>query len=204
MTDRMLQLLVFDLGHVVVDFDWDELCAGFERASNKSRRELAQTFHYCWQLGYETGRINTAGFLAELNRGLGTNMSAGQFRDLWVATFCENNEMAELLSLLKEQCPLYMLSNTNELHFQHVQEQYNVSRHFQELILSYEFGCAKPNPLIYEEILRRSGLPAQKCLFVDDLEMNIRGAQEVGLETIHFTGIADLKERLSSLGFYVC
>ncbi len=198
-----MQLLIFDMGHVLVDFDWDEVCAGFGRISKKSLDELRQAFYHCSALGYESGKIDTAGFLAELNKWLGTELTPFKFRQLWVATFHENAEMAELLSILKEQRPLYLLSNTNEVHYEHLQEQFNVDRHFEEIILSYKIGCVKPDRFIYQEILRRSGLSAQKCLFVDDLELNIRAAQAIGFNTIHFKGASDLKDRLSNLGFRV-
>ncbi|MBX9689862.1 MAG: HAD family phosphatase [Candidatus Obscuribacterales bacterium] len=198
-----LKLLVFDMGHVFVDFDWEEVCAGFCRVSSKSREELARALNHCSKLGYESGKIDTAGFLAELNQWLGIELSLDEFRKLWVASFHENEEMAELLGTLKEQRPLYLLSNTNEVHYDHLQEQFDVARHFDELILSYKVGSAKPEHPIYHEVLKRSGLSAEHCLFVDDLEANIKAAQEVGLQTIHFKGAADLKERLSELGFKV-
>lgn len=198
-----LQLLVFDMGHVFVDFDWEEVCAGFCRVSQKSREHLRKAFQHCAQLGYESGKIDTAGFLSELNKWLGTSLSIDEFKELWVASFHENEEMAQLLTTLKQQRPLYLLSNTNEVHYNHLQKEYNVARHFSELILSYKVGSAKPEHSIYQEVLRRSGLPAQQCLFVDDLEPNIRAAEELGINTIHFKGVADLKDRLGKLGFQV-
>jgi glucose-1-phosphatase len=203
MEDGTVQLLVFDMGKVLVDFDWDEICAGFCRSSRKSSRELRHVFYVCSALGYESGNIDTAGFLAELNRALGTEMSFVEFKALWVATFRENAEMADLLTTLKEQCPLYLLSNTNQLHFDHLEEEFKISRHFQEVLLSYQLGCVKPDPPIYEEVLRRSGLSAPECLFVDDLESNVRGAEAVGLKAIHFKGVSDLKQELSAFGFRV-
>ncbi len=198
-----LQLLVFDMGHVFVDFDWDEVCAGFCRVSQKSREDLKQTFYHCAKLGYESGKIDTSGFLAELNKWLGTELSREDFNKLWVATFHENEEMAALLTTLKEQRPLYLLSNTNEVHYDYLQERYNVARHFNELILSYKVGSSKPEHDIYKEVLQRSGIRAQNCLFVDDLEANIKAAQEVGMNTIHFKGANDLKERLEKMGFKI-
>lgn len=196
-----MQLLVFDMGHVFVDFDWEEVCAGFCRASQKNREELRETLKHCAKLGYESGKIDTMGFLAELNKWLGTDLNLEEFSKIWVTTFHENEEMAELLTVLKKQRPLYLLSNTNEVHYEHLQEKYNVARHFEELILSYKVGSAKPEAFIYEEVLRRSGLPADQCLFIDDLLANVKAAEELGINTIHFQGVADLKERLSKLGF---
>ena len=191
------------MGHVFVDFDWEEVCAGFCRASKKSRDELRDTFSYCAKLGYESGKIDTPGFLYELNKCLGTNLTLSEFSELWVSTFHENQEMAELLNTLKAQRPLYLLSNTNEVHYDHLQEKYNVARHFNELILSYKVGSSKPEHTIYKEVLKRSGLPPEDCLFIDDLEANIKAAQELGLNTIHFTGTSNLKKSLTKLGFNV-
>lgn len=203
MNTDALKLLVFDLGHVIVDFDWDEICAGFAGISNKSDQQLRKAFLHCSKLGYETGKIDTEGFLLELNKALGTTLATDQFTQLWVATFCENLEMAELLSVLKEQRPLYMLSNTNEAHFDYLEEKFNISRHFAELILSYKTGFAKPDPDIYREIVRLSGFKPGECLFIDDLKLNILGAQAAGLKTILFTSVFDLKKQLAELGFRV-
>ncbi len=201
--ESSLKLLVFDMGHVFVDFDWEVVCAGFMKASGKTRDDLRQVMAHCAKLGYETGHIDTAGFLAELNKQLGTQITHEEFCAIWNDSFVENEEMAELLGLLGEQRPLYLLSNTNEVHYEFLQGTFNVARHFKELILSYEVGLAKPQAAIYHEVLKRSGLTAAECLFVDDLAPNIKAAQEVGLHTIHFTGAADLKARLSSMGFKI-
>jgi putative hydrolase of the HAD superfamily len=79
----------------------------------------------------------------------------------------------------------------------------NVERHFDELILSYKVGCSKPEAEIYREVLKRAGKPASDCLFVDDLECNIQAAAALGMHTIHFRGVADLKQKLTELGFAV-
>ena len=111
--------------------------------------------------------------------------------------------MSQLLQVLRRQRPLYLLSNTNEVHYHFLQSRYNVARHFNELILSYEVGYSKPHEEIYREVLRRSKLDAQDCLFVDDLAPNIHTASTLGMHTIHFRGVQDLKSRLQDMGFAV-
>lgn len=196
-----MQLLVFDMGHVFVDFDWEEVCNGFCMASGRSREELKKGLHHVSQLGYESGKISTSGFLDELNKMLDASLTLEEFAELWVRTFTENEEMAELLTLLKEQRPLYLLSNTNEIHYEHLQSRFNVARHFDELVLSYKVGSVKPEPVIYEEVLRRSKLPAEQCLFIDDLEANVVAANNLGMNTIRFEGVQHLKTQLKKLGF---
>lgn len=202
-TGAELKLLVFDMGHVFIDFDWEAVVAGFCAASGRSRDELRRAFAEVSRLGYESGRIDSEGFLRELNRRLGTTLSLAEFRDLWTVSFSENREMVQLFETLRQQRPLYLLSNTNEMHYEFLQSTFNVARHFQELILSYKVGCSKPEASIYQEVLRRSGLEAGQCLFVDDLEPNVRAATQIGMQAIRFTGVDDLKTRLTALGFTV-
>jgi putative hydrolase of the HAD superfamily len=57
---------------------------------------------------------------------------------------------------------------------------------FDECVFSCEMGSNKPGHAIYETCLRRLGLPAGTCLFVDDSVENVRGAQEVGMAAIVF------------------
>lgn len=195
-----VKLLVFDMGHVFVDFEWEEVCKGFYTRSGHTRDEFRQVLSYVGGLGYERGKISTENFLTELNSKLGITLTLEEFTTLWNATFRENAEMAALLSDLSLKYPLYLLSNTNEIHYRHLQDSFNVARHFKELILSYQVGLAKPDKGIYEIVLERSGLPADNCVFVDDLSPNIQAAQSVGMHTIQFKGIEDLKQQLADLG----
>src|SRR5262249_16835482 len=144
--------------------------------SGKNREEFKKVLVYLHALGYESGRISTADFLRELNQQLGTDISLDEFKVLWNNTFHENPDMAVLLQTLNMNLPLYLLPNNNEIHYHHLQASYNVARHFQELILSYEVGFSKPDERMYREVLKRSGLPAENCLFIDDLLPNIKAA----------------------------
>lgn len=198
-----VKLLVFDMGHVFVDFDWEAVCQGFCAKANRTRAEFAQVLSYIGSLGYEQGKISTLDFLNELNQQLNATITHEEFTVLWNHTFVENKEMATLLTALRKQRPLYLLSNTNENHYGFLQSTYDVARHFDGLVLSYEVGYAKPDREIYEEVLARSGFAASECLFIDDLEPNVRAAEAVGMRAIRFVSVDDLKQRLSALGFTV-
>jgi epoxide hydrolase-like predicted phosphatase len=195
-----VKLLVFDMGHVFVDFDWNEVCKGFYERAGMSREAFKEVLAYVGSLGYEHGTITTEDFLAALNEKLSLSLSVAEFTQLWNHGFHENPEMAELLQSLKTRRPLYLLSNTNENHYNYLQGTYNVARHFQELILSYEVGLAKPDSRIFEVVLERSGLRPQECLFVDDLVPNIEAASKVGMQTIRFVNANDLKQQLTARG----
>jgi putative hydrolase of the HAD superfamily len=196
-----VKLLVFDMGHVFVDFEWETVCEGFCNRAGITSEEFKPILRHIASLGYESGRVQTADVLREINEQLPQlNLLEDEFHTLWNATFRENEEMAELLQLLKRDRPIYLLSNTNDSHYSYLERTHNVSRHFEELILSYLVGSSKPEEAIYYEVLKRSGLKAEECLFVDDLKANIEAASKLGMNTIRFVGIRDLKERLASFG----
>lgn len=188
------------MGHVFVDFDWDVVCQGFCRRAGLTREEFKPVLRHLHSLGYESGKISTRDFLAELNRVSGADLAEDEFHVLWNATFHENEEMARLLQGLGESRPIFLLSNTNESHYGYLQATYNVARHFSELILSYEVGCSKPEHDIYREVFRRSGHQPEECLFIDDLVPNIEAARELGMNAIRFTGVEPLKSELKLLG----
>lgn len=198
-----IALLVFDMGHVFIDFEWEIVCEGFRQRAAASEQQFASVLAHLGSLGYERGVIRTPEFLASMNELLATDISHAEFTRLWNATFRENLEMARLFATLRQTHPLYLLSNTNDNHYEFLQETFNVARHFDELILSYEVGATKPDAAIYEEVVTRSGFLPGQCLFVDDLEANVQAAAQLGMQTIHFTGVEPLKARLTTLGITV-
>lgn len=195
-----IKLFAFDMGHVLIDFDWSAVCAGFCKRANFEGDDFKPVLKHLGSLGYETGKIGTELFLAELNRALKTEIDETEFTTLWNATFVENLEMVKVLTKLKTAFRLYLLSNTNENHYGWIQQTYDVARHFEELILSYEVGHAKPDAPIYGEVMARSGLAAKHCLFVDDLEENIIAAREAGMQAILFTSPEALHHELLDYG----
>jgi putative hydrolase of the HAD superfamily len=75
-----------------------------------------------------------------------------------------------------------------------------LSAHFDAVVISFEVGCAKPEPRIFEITLDRLGVAPTRALFVDDREENIEGARRLGIDTLHFTGpdpMAALKRRMA-------
>ena len=74
---------------------------------------------------------------------------------------------------------------------------------FETVVDSGFVGCRKPEPRIYELTLERLGLPAEACLFVDDVAVNCEGAREVGMSAVHFRdndqAIAEIRAALARL-----
>lgn len=198
-----MKLVVFDMGNVFIDFSWDAVCAAFAGRTGIPRDQFGNLYEYVGNLGYEKGQISTEDLLARMNDLFKLKLDLSQFTQLWNTSFREDEDMRLLMDQLAQRWPLYLLSNTNENHFSYLQERFNVGRHFKELILSYEVGHAKPEAEIYAEVSRRSGFALPDCLFIDDLAPNIEAAQRLGMKTILYRGIEDLRHQLPKFGVTV-
>ncbi|WP_435866547.1 HAD-IA family hydrolase [Streptomyces yangpuensis] len=70
---------------------------------------------------------------------------------------------------------------------------------FDVHVVSELVGLAKPDPAIYRLTLDRIGLPAERCVFVDDHAVNLPPAAELGITTVHATGEQEAVAELEAL-----
>lgn len=203
----MFKLLIFDLGKVVVDYDWDSFCRSFAQKSGADLITVKDFFaHDYFHKGrYERGAITTAQLVEEINQKIGTRISLTEFEIIWTEGLCftENKDTTKLLEQLDGQCRKWMLSNTSKIHYDYLHSKFDVGKHFEDRVLSYEVGKVKPEPEIYKEVLKRSGVLAEECLFIDDLLYNVEGAQALGIQGHHFTGVELLRLELRKSGLSV-
>ena len=195
--------LLFDLGRVVLDIDFNKTLAcwaghaGCEAADLVGRFPRDENYHR-----HEKGEIGDAEFFAGLRASLGIELSDGQFLEGWNAIFAgETPGIAPLLARAARCLPLYAFSNTNKAHAEHFSAAYApVLDHFHEIFLSSAIGLRKPDAASYDHVVKAIGVPASRIVFFDDLAENIEGARSRGLITVHVTSPADVADALAALG----
>jgi glucose-1-phosphatase len=197
-----IRTLIFDLGKVIVDFSFDEAYSRMRAASGLTDADIRARFlHGSLMADFETGRIGSQAFVAEVNHRMGTQLTMKNFSELWASIFHPAPILGvELLRSLRQQHRLILLSNTNELHFETIRESYPHVRHFDALVLSHEVGVMKPDRAIYELALQQAQCAANECLFFDDLAENIAGARAAGLNARQFVGREKLLCDLAEFG----
>jgi putative hydrolase of the HAD superfamily len=104
--------------------------------------------------------------------------------------------VAQLIQELRGRMRLFLLSNTNAMHFDHIRRRFEVLEAFEEALLSFELGVGKPEPEIWREALRRAGLPPARCAYVDDILEYVETARRLGLKGLHFQGAGRLRREL--------
>jgi putative hydrolase of the HAD superfamily len=195
-----IKAVIFDLGNVLVNYDIEKAAKRFSDASGLSTREIWRRFFLSrFEQAYTRGEISTREFHRIACKTLGTSISYSTFQHYWNDIFWENPGMDKLLTRIKKHYPLYLISNTNELHFTHIQKQFKILRHFKRVFPSHEVGARKPTLKIYRRVLRKIGLRPEETIFIDDMKSFIDGARKSGMHAIHFKGRPALIKTLRKL-----
>jgi epoxide hydrolase-like predicted phosphatase len=196
-----IEAVIWDLGGVLV------------RTMDRSRR-------VDWErkLELETGELDRLVFEGEIGRAaaLGKAEAAdiwqslgdrfqlsGQDRRMIEQDFWEGDRIDEaLISMTRALRPMIktgLLSNGwQDLRYA-LEELWKIADAFDEIVISAELGLAKPDPRIYQFILNRLEVKPQQAVFIDDFITNVEAAKALGLETIHFTGSAEVQAQLRRL-----
>jgi HAD superfamily hydrolase (TIGR01509 family) len=115
----------------------------------------------------------------------------GRFLEMIIGTHQENINLA--LQLQKMGYPIYLLSNFPGDQFEKYRLQNSFIDQFDDRIISGDVGLAKPDKKIYELAIKKFNLVPENSLFIDDKIENIKGAESVGIKTIHLRKPEDLK-----------
>ncbi|HEX5928387.1 MAG TPA: HAD family phosphatase [Solirubrobacterales bacterium] len=139
----------------------------------------------------ERGEMTEVDFLARLGDGLepllGHRPELHRFREIYFEALHPNEEMIELMRELKDGGKRMAMLTNNVKEWEPLwRSMLPVDEIFETVVDSGFVGCRKPEPRIYEMTLERLGLPAEACLFIDDLPHNVEGAQKAGMAAVHF------------------
>ncbi len=193
----MIKNIIFDLGKVLIDYDFDIF---FQKIGNKpNTRTLDEANKEI--LLFEAGKIDKNTFFNHLKKIYGFNISFEQFKNLWCDVFWEIPQMIDLAKTLKQKdYNIFLLSNTDELHFPYIRKKFPSIKIFDSgLMLSYDLGYVKPDKRIFEKALSTYDLNAGETVFIDDRKENIIAAKELGILAIHHLNYENTFEEMNKI-----
>lgn len=197
----MVDAIIFDIGNVLLRFDFSlatQRIAPFCAAAASSIHSLLAPL----KDELESGRIDGETFLKEASLIIGYTGERSLFRAAWQEIFAPIEATHRLVEQLHRTLPLFLLSNTNDLHAEYFLSRYPVFARFQSAVYSHECGLMKPAASIYAHALGKFGLRAEQVFFIDDLAPNVEAARASGWRTHHYREDAHalLLAELTSLG----
>ena len=95
---------------------------------------------------------------------------------------------------------VYLLSNTNHIHYEFIKKHYTFPKRARGAVLSYKIGMRKPEARIYKKALKMAKATAETSLFIDDNYDNVKAARKVGITALLYKGGRNLKKELTALG----
>lgn len=196
MNFSQIKNIIFDLGNVIINIDFDLTYQALAKLSNKSIVEIHQAFvdYEIWDR-YEKGKFTNQEFIDLLRNKLEINHSDQDIINAWNALLLDiPQKRIDKLKELSKKYRLFILSNTSDIHIIDVNRILQESTGVQDLkdlvekaYYSYEINLRKPSLEIYKYVVEDAELNISETLFLDDNLDNIIGANEFGLHTIHVT-----------------
>ena len=192
--DKKIRNIVFDLGGVLVDLDFKAAINGLQKAGFANVKEQLQAFDRdgIFQK-FELGEMTAEEFRTAIRENSSVELTDEEVDALWNAMLLEvPREKLELILHLRGKYMVYLLSNTNSIHWDYVCKNafnyrgFRVNDYFEETFLSYEMHLAKPDKAIFEKVLQDANLLPEETLFIDDSEANCKAAEEVGIHAHHY------------------
>jgi 2-haloacid dehalogenase len=197
-----IKAIIFDYGNVLIEWNPRYVYQHyFPNDTEGMERFLQEVDFMGWNAHQDKGRTFKEG-VADLSRQFPKYAHLIQaYHDNWKDSIgISYPGIVEIMKQLKQRgYPLYGLSNWSAETFPYAQSKFDFFHLLDDMVISGMVGHVKPEPEIYELILEKISKPAEDCLFIDDSLANIRQAQKMGFQTIHFKSSEQLADKLRSI-----
>jgi len=198
-----IKLITFDLGNVLIKVDHMEFCRRLAVLTPLTADDVFDyVFNGSLEPEYDSGRMTSEEFYHQIITQFKVTIEYERFARWWNSLFSPMPEMAEVVISLANRYKLFLLSNTNALHFEYIVKNYPVLKHFSKFVLSYEVGSRKPENGIYDFLIEHSGHSPEQILFIDDKMPFVTAAREHGIQAWQFTSCEILKQQLKEYGLW--
>lgn len=183
--------IIFDFGGVIIDID-EQLTInefvklGIDDSSKTSSKEFIELIRK-----FEKGIFTPEIFRNKLREFMDISATDQEIDDAWNALLFDiPQERLEIIEKVKKNYNIYLLSNSNEIHYdlyvRDLQLRFGYTEFnelFHQAYFSFDLHLSKPDPEIYEFIMYQEELIPEETLFIDDKSENIETAKNLGFQT---------------------
>lgn len=199
MMDKNIKVILFDLGQVLVNLEYEQSLRAFSELCDDDILQLWKTTDlqkiFDW---FELGNLSVDEFYSELRKYLRKGTTDIQIKNAWNTLLGDvpDYKLETLLSL-RSQYRIFLLSNTNQLHWEYSKEKHfkykghTVNDFFEKTFTSFELHMMKPDRHIYQYVLDDINIRPEEVFFIDDREDNCIGASQMGIKTYQAQPLED-------------
>ncbi|WED25664.1 HAD family phosphatase [Vibrio sp. DW001] len=195
----MFEVILFDLGRVVVGLGDSPVPKCWLKAENSMPIETWFISEFGQK--FEKGQISAVEFTTQFKQQFELEQSVEEIMEAFTAwptgIF---PTMPQTLTELRGRYHLAVLSNTNELHFPRLIEEFGIAEYFDTIFVSHHMHKAKPERAAFEHVLDVLEVAPDKVLFLDDNQQNIEAAASLGIISVQVCGEEQVIQALKSKG----
>jgi putative hydrolase of the HAD superfamily len=194
-----VEALLFDLGGVIVELDWERVFSHWARCAGKPAATIRAGFSFDVPYQrHERGEIDAAAYYESLRRSLQLDIPDDELDLGWKAVFVrEIPETVALIRSLRGRIPMYLFSNSNPSHKAAWSTRFaDAIELFDRVFVSSEIGRRKPSRESFDHVAHEIGVPPGSILFFDDTMENIEGARAAGMQAVHVRSPQDVRDAL--------
>ena len=197
----MIRFVIFDFGGVMVPKTVKELYLKTAAAFNLDPTSVRKVWKSL-EGKVSNSHITLGQFWQSMAEGLNVK-DAGKVERIWrqhvYTRVIPIQKMVQLVQDLKKKgYTVAVLSNVSDLFsdFHKVRGHYKI---FDSIFLSHELGMVKPDLQIYKHTVEKLGMKPEECVFIDDKKENLVPAKQLGLHTIQFQSVTQVRKELEKL-----
>lgn len=196
--------IIFDFGGVIsMPRGLKEIILHLAGKFGVEEKAFEVEFRALWDKA-KVGEFDEGEMLERLFKKFNISYDVEKAKKEWFSLNSLVPEMIELVNVLKRrEFKLAILSNNSRQWFEFRKRLWHFEELFDEIIVSYEIKAAKPDSAPYLIAAEKLGVKPEDCIFVDDQQKNIEGAEAVGMKGILFFDAKQLKHDLAELGIKV-
>ena len=196
------EVAVFDLGKVLVDFDYSIAARRIAARSTTPPGDIQRFIdHSPLLVRYETGLMSREEFFSKIQKTTGFLGEIEEFATFFADIFSPMDEMIHLHAQLRARAvPTFIFSNTNDLAIAHIRHNFPFFANFDGYVLSYEHGAMKPSAKLYEVVERVTNRKGTQILYLDDRPENAEAGLARGWHVIQHHDPKASTARVKELG----
>jgi glucose-1-phosphatase len=194
--------IIFDFGGVIMNIDPSQILLAFKALGIDAEKAHLKILERDLYNQLETGSISPQEFRDGMREAIDQEISDQEIDQAWNSLLLDMpKERIALLENLRKKYRIFMLSNTNAIHYdafrQKLENEFAYKKFddlFEKAFFSHRMGCHKPGLEIFKKVIKETGIKPEETLFIDDSFANVESAEQCGLISLHLREGIDLTD----------
>lgn len=192
------KLIIFDLEKVLLD-SWHKIL-DYRQLNSVSKSKFYEFDTSDVRKNFHLGKITEEEFLNRFIEFVGANVAVEELKSLIRESLTLYPDVLQIVKSIRNNHRVVLASNFSKEWSKYVTEKYEFIKFFDALFFSCDVGIRKPDVQFYSKILNEFNVTPEECIFIDDKERNITGAESLGMKTILYKNAENLKNELKKIG----